>query len=242
MNDLRSKWTNENRLGEINATSQFLTYLPSVSIFYLTCQEAVLSNEILLELFDFSHVTPDEYAKGMQQHILNAMKAAQVPDALEQTDTSTNKVAKYHKTLNLPLVLRVNAYTTAKFLLLRGILNEQNAVQLALTYTNFLEKHAKQCMKTGNTEWRFQALMEGFYDFVSSLNLDYNGWLGCSPIWPASFLKKYGPMIPLAHKVHQTVSFSRCNGVSTYTCGLASLQMRQFCLFNSHSTRSALHR
>ncbi|GFY14382.1 hypothetical protein TNCV_1021471 [Trichonephila clavipes] len=29
-------------------------------------------------------------------------------------------------------------------------------------------------------------------------------------------------------KAHQTVSFSACNGVSTYTCGLASLQMRQF--------------
>ncbi|GFW72410.1 uncharacterized protein TNCV_704471 [Trichonephila clavipes] len=26
-------------------------------------------------------------------------------------------------------------------------------------------------------------------------------------------------------------SSSGCNGVSTYTCGLASLQMRQFCLF-----------
>ncbi|GFW75969.1 hypothetical protein TNCV_351541 [Trichonephila clavipes] len=49
-------------------------------------------------------------------------------------------------------------------------------------------------------------------------------------LWPSSFLKKYGPMIPPAHKAHQTVSFSGCNGVSTYTCGLASLQMRQFCL------------
>ncbi|GFV64131.1 uncharacterized protein TNCV_1220221 [Trichonephila clavipes] len=29
---------------------------------------------------------------------------------------------------------------------------------------------------------------------------------------------------------HQTVSFSGCNGVSTYTYGLASHQMRQFCL------------
>ncbi|GFW01603.1 hypothetical protein TNCV_4085181 [Trichonephila clavipes] len=34
-------------------------------------------------------------------------------------------------------------------------------------------------------------------------------------------------MIPPAHKAHQTVSFSGCNAVSTYTCGLASLQMRQ---------------
>ncbi|GFV87530.1 DUF4817 domain-containing protein [Trichonephila clavipes] len=49
-------------------------------------------------------------------------------------------------------------------------------------------------------------------------------------LWPSSFLKKYGPMIPPAHKAHQTVSFSGCNGVSTYTCGLAALQMRQFCL------------
>ncbi|GFV90585.1 uncharacterized protein TNCV_2223011 [Trichonephila clavipes] len=36
-----------------------------------------------------------------------------------------------------------------------------------------------------------------------------------------------------AHKAHQTVSFSGCNGVSAYTCGLASLQMRQFCLMTS---------
>ncbi|GFW40309.1 uncharacterized protein TNCV_1018671 [Trichonephila clavipes] len=49
-------------------------------------------------------------------------------------------------------------------------------------------------------------------------------------LWPSSFLKKYGRMIPPAHKAHQTVSFSGYNGVSTYTCGLASLQMRQFCL------------
>ncbi|GFW86956.1 hypothetical protein TNCV_1383721 [Trichonephila clavipes] len=49
-------------------------------------------------------------------------------------------------------------------------------------------------------------------------------------LWPSSFLKKLGPMIPPAHKAHQTVSFSGCNSVSTYTCGLASLNMRQFCL------------
>ncbi|GFT91548.1 hypothetical protein TNCV_3903411 [Trichonephila clavipes] len=42
-------------------------------------------------------------------------------------------------------------------------------------------------------------------------------------LWPSSVLKKYGPMIPPAHKAHQTVSFSGCNGVSTYTCGLALL-------------------
>ncbi|GFU06612.1 hypothetical protein TNCV_3702181 [Trichonephila clavipes] len=41
--------------------------------------------------------------------------------------------------------------------------------------------------------------------------------------------EEYGPMIPPAHKSHQTGSFSGCNGVSTYTCGLASSQMRQFC-------------
>ncbi|GFU06226.1 hypothetical protein TNCV_4765311 [Trichonephila clavipes] len=30
------------------------------------------------------------------------------------------------------------------------------------------------------------------------------------------------------HKAHQTVSFSGCNGVSTYTCGLASLKCGSF--------------
>ncbi|GFT50944.1 hypothetical protein TNCV_1195441 [Trichonephila clavipes] len=47
-------------------------------------------------------------------------------------------------------------------------------------------------------------------------------------LWRSSFLKKFGPMIPPAHKAHQKVSVSGCNGVSTYTCGLTSLQMRQF--------------
>ncbi|GFW48697.1 hypothetical protein TNCV_4242781 [Trichonephila clavipes] len=37
--------------------------------------------------------------------------------------------------------------------------------------------------------------------------------------------------IPPAHKAHQTVSFSGCNGVSTYTCGLVSLQMCAAVLF-----------
>ncbi|GFR12030.1 hypothetical protein TNCT_555241 [Trichonephila clavata] len=157
--------------GEINITSKFLTYIPSVTIFYSTCNDAVLSSQILLELFDFSHITPAEYAKGMHQHIMNAMKAAQVTDTLKQTGISTDNVAKYHKTLSLPLVLRVNAYTTAKFVFLKGILNEQNAVPLALTYASFLEKHAKQCMKTGSADWRFKVLMDGFYDFVASLHL-----------------------------------------------------------------------
>ncbi|GFV46761.1 adhesion G protein-coupled receptor B2 [Trichonephila clavipes] len=40
-------------------------------------------------------------------------------------------------------------------------------------------------------------------------------------LWPSSFLKKYGPMIPPAHKAHQTVSFPGCNGVSTYTYGIS---------------------
>ncbi|GFX82347.1 hypothetical protein TNCV_2870281 [Trichonephila clavipes] len=53
-------------------------------------------------------------------------------------------------------------------------------------------------------------------------HMTVRGWLGCSPIWSSSFLKKYGPMIPPAHKAHQTVSFSGCNGVSAYTCGLVT--------------------
>ncbi|GFX88296.1 hypothetical protein TNCV_1705171 [Trichonephila clavipes] len=51
-------------------------------------------------------------------------------------------------------------------------------------------------------------------------------------LWPSSFLKKYGPMIPPAHKSHQAVSFSGCNGVLTYTCGLASLQNSEVLCFD----------
>ncbi|GFV86784.1 hypothetical protein TNCV_3965141 [Trichonephila clavipes] len=53
--------------------------------------------------------------------------------------------------------------------------------------------------------------------------------IDCNVVAFLVFEEQYGPMIPPAHKAHQTVSVSGF-GVSTYTCGLASLQMRQFCL------------
>ncbi|GFT77914.1 hypothetical protein TNCV_4122221 [Trichonephila clavipes] len=43
-------------------------------------------------------------------------------------------------------------------------------------------------------------------------------------LWPSSVLKKYGPMIPPAHKAHQTV-FLDVTVFRHHTCGLASLQM-----------------
>ncbi|GFV67397.1 hypothetical protein TNCV_4307681 [Trichonephila clavipes] len=156
---------------EINVSSKSLTYVPSVAIFFSTCEEAVLSSEILLELFDFSHVTLEEYIKGMRKHIAHAMRAAQVPDARQQTDICTKQISKYHKTLNIALVLRINAYTTAKFLFLKGVLNEQNAVPLALTYAGFLEKYATEYKKAGDPDWKFKDLVNGFYNFIASLSL-----------------------------------------------------------------------
>ncbi|GFU31606.1 hypothetical protein TNCV_1235001 [Trichonephila clavipes] len=45
-------------------------------------------------------------------------------------------------------------------------------------------------------------------------------------LWPSSFLKKDST----SPKSAPNSQFSGCKGVSIYTCGLASLQMRQFCL------------
>ncbi|GFR12033.1 hypothetical protein TNCT_555251 [Trichonephila clavata] len=107
----------------------------------------------------------------MRKHIVNVMRAAQVPDALQQTEICTNQVSKYHKSLNLPLVLRINVYTTAKFLFLKGVLIEQNAVPLDLTYASFLEKYANEYKKADDPEWKFKDLVNGFYICIASLNL-----------------------------------------------------------------------
>ncbi|GFY13279.1 uncharacterized protein TNCV_2335431 [Trichonephila clavipes] len=45
---------------------------------------------------------------------------------------------------------------------------------------------------------------------------DCHGWFGCSPIWPSSFLKKYEPMIPPAHKAHQTETGSITRSSAPY--------------------------
>ena len=48
---------------------------------------------------------------------------------------------------------------------------------------------------------------------------------------PASFWKKYGPMIPPDQNPHQTVTFSGCIWSWCISHGLVSSQIRQFCLF-----------
>ncbi|GFT35861.1 plasma kallikrein [Trichonephila clavipes] len=42
-------------------------------------------------------------------------------------------------------------------------------------------------------------------------------------MWHSSFLKKYGPMIPPAHKAHQTVTFSGCNELPEGCVGVHTL-------------------
>ncbi|GFV01010.1 hypothetical protein TNCV_4537981 [Trichonephila clavipes] len=47
-------------------------------------------------------------------------------------------------------------------------------------------------------------------------------------LWPFIVFEEVRTNDSAAHKAHQTVSFSGCNGVSTYICGLASLKCSFF--------------
>ncbi|GFX60505.1 hypothetical protein TNCV_1182241 [Trichonephila clavipes] len=68
----------------------------------------------------------------------------------------------------------------------------------------FLEKQAQQSTEDANETRMKKLVIMALYRSPLTVTL-----------WPSSFLKKYGPMIPPADKAQQTVSFSGCNGVST---------------------------
>ncbi|GFT73051.1 uncharacterized protein NPIL_315251, partial [Nephila pilipes] len=144
---------------------------PSVIIFTTTVAEAVYTSKALKELFDFSRTTPEEYAKGMRKQLVHSMRSLGIPNASQIAQISVEPVAKYHKTLSFWLVLRIKANTAAKFLYVKGILNEDNAAKLALTFADFMERNAKRLHKSRDPEWRFKSLTNGFFQISKSLHL-----------------------------------------------------------------------
>ncbi|GFT00237.1 hypothetical protein NPIL_392531 [Nephila pilipes] len=159
------------QIDEAKLILESLNDSPSVILFTTTVSETVQRSKILQELFDFSGITLGEYANGMFKHIFIAMRNAGAAHPSNSTQSCINPILKYHKKLNSMLVLRVNANTIAKDILLNGFLNEENAEHLALKYVDFLEKNANLYNKKEDPEWRFKTLTYGFVDFLKSLHL-----------------------------------------------------------------------
>ncbi|GFY57126.1 uncharacterized protein TNIN_409591 [Trichonephila inaurata madagascariensis] len=150
---------------------EFLTDPPSVTIFLFPFQEAVRSSNALSDLFDFSQISPVDFIEKMYPHILAVHKRYKVSNALQLTQSSVVPIVKYHLSLNLPLLVRVYAYTVSKIAYAEGILDEENAVSMAFTFADIMRESAKRYKKSGNADWKFKALSHGFEDFMTKFDL-----------------------------------------------------------------------
>ncbi|GFR15071.1 hypothetical protein TNCT_607131 [Trichonephila clavata] len=152
-------------------TPEFLTDPPSVTIFLFPFQEAVLSSNVLSDLFDFSQISPVDFIEKMYPHILSMHMRYKVSNALQLTQSSVVPIVKYHLSLNMPLLVRVYAYTASKTAHAEGILDEENAVAMAFTFADIMRESAKRYMKSGNADWKYKALSHGFEDFMIKFGL-----------------------------------------------------------------------
>ncbi|GFR15069.1 hypothetical protein TNCT_607121 [Trichonephila clavata] len=129
------------------------TDLSSVALFEATFQEEVRTCRILREVFDFSDINPAEFSKRVYPYILSTHKKFKLLNALQASQSCVYHIAKYQKKLNRSILARIYANTVSKLAFAKGVLDEENAEDLALSFASFIEKmqgdSRKQVIETG---------------------------------------------------------------------------------------------
>ncbi|GFT00241.1 hypothetical protein NPIL_392571 [Nephila pilipes] len=148
-----------------------LTDEPSVAVFLSAFLEEVHSCKILTELFNFSQMTSIEFGKMIQPYILATFNQVKFPNASEITQRCITPILKCRKKLSPSLVAKVYANTFSKVAFLNGLLNEENAGAMALSYADVMRENAKRYKRTGMKDWKFKTLPYGFVDFAMCLHL-----------------------------------------------------------------------
>ncbi|GFX47303.1 uncharacterized protein TNCV_1914031 [Trichonephila clavipes] len=145
--------------------TEWLTVPPSVTIFVSTFQKGVHSSKILSELFDFSRFTADEFIKKIHPYILSTHMRYKVSNAPQSAASCVETVSKYHKPLNIALMVRIYGYTVSKFAYSQGNLDEMNAMSEALTFADLLREHSIRFKESSDPDWKFKALSYGARDW-----------------------------------------------------------------------------
>ncbi|GFW70928.1 hypothetical protein TNCV_190191 [Trichonephila clavipes] len=152
-------------------TSELLKDSPSVSIFESILQEEVRSSELLSELFDFSHVTSEEFSKKMYRYIFSTYKKYKVLRDVPYIHSCINSISKYHKTITIPFLVRVFANSVSKVAFTEGILNMENAESMALIFANIIREKAERYLRSGDLEWKYKAMQQAWQEFSQRFQL-----------------------------------------------------------------------
>ncbi|GFR12039.1 hypothetical protein TNCT_555281 [Trichonephila clavata] len=148
-----------------------LTVPPSVAIFMSTFQKEIHSSEILSELWDITRITVPELRRKMQPYILSVHKKYEVANSLQSTKSSLEPISKYRKPLTQSIIVRIYCNTASKFAYYEGVLDEENAVSLALAFADILRGLGIRLKRSGDPDWKINALARGFIDFMNCFHL-----------------------------------------------------------------------
>ncbi|GFW70927.1 hypothetical protein TNCV_190181 [Trichonephila clavipes] len=143
----------------------------SVAIFEATFQEEVRTCIILREVFDFSRINPAEFGKRVYPYILSTHKKLKLLNALQAAQSCVHPITKYQKKLNRSILARIYANTVAKLAFVTGVLDEENAEDLALSFASLIRENARRFKKAGNRDWKVKSLAQGLEDFLRSCNI-----------------------------------------------------------------------
>ncbi|GFY57128.1 hypothetical protein TNIN_409611 [Trichonephila inaurata madagascariensis] len=147
------------------------TLQPCVAIFMSTFHQKVHSSEVLSELLDFSGMTAEKFSRKVYPYILSTHNKYKVANAVQLASSCAEQISKCRRPLNLSVIVKTHGYTVSKFAYFEGVLDEGNAVSVALTFSDLLRGHAVQLKASGNPDWKMNALCLGFIDFMNYYHL-----------------------------------------------------------------------
>ncbi|GFQ83611.1 hypothetical protein TNCT_425851 [Trichonephila clavata] len=157
--------------GDPLVASELLTDSPSVAIFSSTLQEEVRSSEFLSELFDFSHVSSEEFSRKMYRYMFSTYKKYKVLRDVPYIQSCIDSISSYHKTITIPFLVKVFANSVSKVAFVEGILNEENAESMALIFADIIREKGERFFRTGDPEWQYKAMQQAWQEFSMRFQL-----------------------------------------------------------------------
>ncbi|GFY79157.1 hypothetical protein TNIN_496251 [Trichonephila inaurata madagascariensis] len=149
---------------------EFLADKPRCNQFKNAFLEEVRSSNILSEFFDFSQISAQQFGRKMEPYVSSVFKTYNIPNPVQLAHSCVDAISHCHKPLEMPVIARVYGSTMAKIAFLGGVLDEDNAVSMALTFANSFRESVKQ-YESSDPDWKLKALIKGCLDFLDTVHL-----------------------------------------------------------------------
>ncbi|GFW70932.1 hypothetical protein TNCV_190231 [Trichonephila clavipes] len=133
--------------------------------------EEVHSSKILAEFFDFSQISSLDFSRIMEPYISSVLKAYNISNPIQLAHSCVEPIPQFQKPLAMPVLARIYGNTFAKITFLAGILDQDNAVSMALIFANTLQECIQQ-YESSDPEWKFKVLIKGCADFTESVHIN----------------------------------------------------------------------